>query len=340
MDQHGPSESLRALGDGTGVLVQPDDSVVPVLDLIESARDSVFIKQFTFTHAAILEAVIEARRAGRDVRIMLNPHRSSGDRANDEAFATLEAAGVKMQWSNPAFAVTHEKSMVVDGSRGLIATFNFCEKYFTRTRDYGVLTEEADEVAQIRDCFLADWDRHRFEPRAGSALLWSNRNSRRLMSLFIDQARHTLDVQHPKFVDATILDRIVQARRRGVRVRVLCGGRHGISDWDVLDTFSSLRVLGHLDVKVRKQKNLRLHAKLLVADEKTALVGSMNIDRSAFDQRRELGAVIAGKAALHRLRKVFENDWHDAHHYEPPDPLLSHLHPEDDFPHDPDLHHE
>jgi Chromate transporter len=37
------------------------------------------------------------------------------------------------------------------------------------------------------------------------------------------------DIQHPKFVDATIVERMVAAQERGVRVRVLCGGRHGLS---------------------------------------------------------------------------------------------------------------
>ena len=215
------------------------------------------------------------------------------------------------------------------------------EKYLTLTcYSTGWLTHQPEEVAQIGDCFLADWERQRFHPTPASALLWSNQNSRRIMSAFIDGARHTLDIQHPKFVDATILERIVQARRRDVHVRLLCGGRHGISEWDVLDTFASLRVLSHLDVKVRKQKNLRLHAKLLVADGKSALIGSMNIDRSSFDLRRELGAVVTGKAALRLLSQVFEADWHAAHHYDAPDPLLSHTHIEDDFPHDPDLQHD
>jgi cardiolipin synthase A/B len=340
MDQHEPPEALHGLGDGTRVLVEPDDGVLPLLELIGGARRSVYIKQFTFTHPALLQAAITAHRAGRDVRIMLNPHRSSGDRANDAPFAELQAAGIRMQWSSPTFAVTHEKSMVIDERLALIGTFNFCEKYLTLTRDYGLVTDQPEEVAQIRDCFLADWERQRFHPAPASALLWSNQNSRRIMSAFIDGARHTLDIQHPKFVDATILERIVQARRRDVHVRLLCGGRHGISEWDVLDTFASLRVLSHLDVKVRKQKNLRLHAKLLVADGKSALIGSMNIDRSSFDLRRELGAVVTGKAALHLLSQVFEADWHAAHHYDAPDPLLSHTHIEDDFPHDPDLQHD
>jgi len=340
MERHAALDQLHPLGDGTRVLVQPNDGALPLLELIRNAERSVWIKQFTFTHPALLDAVIAAHGAGRDVRVMLNPHRSSGDRANDAAFARLEAAGIRIQWTSPGFAVTHEKSMLIDDRLAMIATFNFCEKYFTQTRDYGLLTERPTEVAEIRACFEADWDRQPFHPAPGTALLWSNCNSRRSMSAFIDSARHSLDIQHPKFVDATILERIVQASRRGVGVRVLCGGKHGISEWDVLDTFASLRVMDQLGVKVRKQKDLRLHAKLLIADGNSALIGSMNIDRSAFDLRRELGAVLAGKAAVHLLASVFEDDWHAAHHYDAPDPLVSHTHVEDDFPHDPDLVHE
>jgi phosphatidylserine/phosphatidylglycerophosphate/cardiolipin synthase-like enzyme len=141
-------------------------------------------------------------------------------------------------------------------------------------------------------------------------------------------------------VDATILDRITHARERGVKVRLLCGGKHGISEWDVLDTFSALRILERLNVHVHKQKNMRLHAKLLIADDECALVGSMNIDRSAFDLRRELGVIVSDRCAVNRLRGVFDDDWESSHRYEPPDPLKAHTHAEDDFPHDPDLMHE
>ena len=335
------AESLPlAFAGRAGVLVQPDDGVGPVVELIGAARQTIAIKQFTFTHPALLEATLAAKRAGRQVRVMLNPHRSSGDRANDAAFEQLEAGGIEIEWCNPRFAVTHEKSMVIDDRLALIATFNFCEKYFTQTRDYGLIIEDHAVVAEILDCYRADWRREPFHPHDESTLLWSNNNSRRLMSTFIDAAQEQLDIQHPKFVDATILDRLLQARSRGVRIRVLCGGRHGISEWDVLDTFASLRALQRYDVKVHKQRKLRLHAKLLIADRKRALVGSMNIDRSAFDLRRELGMILSHPETLHRLARVFEQDWEESHHYDPPDPLVAAAHVEDDFPHDPELAHE
>lgn len=323
------------------LIVQPDDGVAPVLDFIRQARRSLLIKQFTFTQPELMNAVVERKNAGVAVRVMLNPKRSGGDRANDATFDFLKTAGVDIKWASPKFYVTHEKSIVVDEGEALIATFNLCEKYFTLTRDYGVIVQDPAKVAQVAEGFEADWaERDDWKPSPESGLLWSNSNSREAMSRFIDSAKKTLEVQHPKFVDATILDRIAEAAHRGVAVRVLCGGKHGISDWDILDTFSSLRLMRRAGAKVHKQKNLRLHAKLLIADKTHAIVGSMNIDRSAFDLRRELGTKINDSGVIGRLHTVFERDWGSSHRYDAPDPLDPSLHHEQDFPHDADLVHE
>jgi cardiolipin synthase A/B len=322
------------------LIVQPDEGTAPVVELINGASRSLRVKQFTLTDSAIMSALIHAHQRHVDVRIMLNPHRSSGDRANDESFKALRHAGLKVEWSNPAFAVTHEKSIVIDDTTALISTFNLATKYFTETRDYGVVTVNPMQVAQVVDCFEADWHRKAFEPDPDSGLLWSSNNSRHIMAWFIDTADKELVIQHPKFVDATIVERISSARKRGVKVRLLCGGRHGISEWDVLDTFASLRLLDRFGVKVRRQKHLKLHAKLLIADGERAQVGSMNIDRSAFDLRRELGIVIGDRAIIKGLSKIFEHDWHESKAYEAPDPLQPDKHHDGELPHDPHFLHE
>jgi cardiolipin synthase len=322
------------------LIVEPDDGTQPVLDFIQSAQESLLIKQFTFTEESLLEAVIDRHNAGVNVRVMLNPARSGGDRANDETHEAFEKAKVPVKWANPKFYVTHEKSMVVDGKAALVATFNLHPKYFSLTRDYGIITHHPLRVAQIMEVFDADWEERDWTCSTYEGLLWSNSNARYHMAQFIDTATERLDIQHPKYVDAAILDRIVAAADRGVKVHILCGGRHGISDWDILDTFASLRTLHRFGVKVHKQKNLRVHAKLLIADDAHVLVGSMNIDRSAFDLRRELGITINDPDVVARLKEVFESDWEMSHHYEVPDPLDPSQHHEDDFPHDEDLMHE
>jgi cardiolipin synthase len=322
------------------LIVEPDDGVQPVVEFIQSAQKTLLVKQFTLTEQSIIDAIIDRNSVDVDVRVMLNPARSGGDRANDESYEEFEKAGVKVQWSNPNFYVTHEKSIVVDGREALVATFNLHPKYFSLTRDYGVIVDNPHQVAQITEVFDADWEHRAWSCSTYEGLLWSNSNSRYHMAEFIDTARVRLDIQHPKYVDAVILDHIAAAADRGVKVHVLCGGKHGISEWDILDTFASLRTLRRFGVKVHKQKNLRVHAKLLIADGTHALVGSMNIDRSAFDMRRELGVTVKEPEIVARLKHVFDSDWDLSHHYEPPDPLLAIEHHEDDFPHDEELMHE
>ena len=323
------------------LIVEPDDGIQPVREFIESAQKSLVIKQFNFTEESLIQSVIARINAGVDVRVILNAKRSDGGRVNDETYERFAAAGISVKWSSPRFYVTHEKSIVVDEKAAMVATFNLNLKYFSRTRDYAVITHDPQHVAQIIEVFDIDWDQRDATPAAYEGLLWSNSNSRLHMANFIDTAQHRLDVQHPKYVDAVILDRIAAAAERGVKVHVLCGGRHGISDWDVLDTFASLRTLRRFgSVKVHKQKNLRVHAKLLIVDSERALLGSMNIDRSAFDLRRELGVTITDPSVLARLRETFDSDWDLSQHYDPPDPLDRSQHVETDFPHDPDLVHE
>lgn len=326
--------------DAHRLIVEPDDGSGPVVELIDGAARSLRVKQFTLTDSAVLSALIHAHQRGIDVRIMLNPHRSSGDRANDESFKALRHAGVKVEWTNPAFAVTHEKSMVIDDAIALISTFNYATKYFTETRDYGIVVTDPAQVGEVIAGFEADWHRKPFAPTGESGLLWSAHNSRQIMAWFIDTAARELDIQHPKFVDATIVERIAAARKRGVKVRLLCGGKHGISDWDILDTFASLRLLDSFGVKVRRQKHLKLHAKLLIVDGERAQVGSMNIDRSAFDLRRELGIVLSASHLIKGLSKVFEHDWHESKPYEVPDPLQPDTHHDGELPHDPHFLHE
>lgn len=303
------------------LLVMPDDGAAAVVALLDSAREELRLKQFKLQSPAILEALQRAQQRGVRVRVMLNPHTSGGDRWNDEAHALLERWGIAVAWTSDCFPVTHEKSMVIDGHAALVATFNFADKYFTQTRDYGVVSHDPEVIEQVSAGFEADWQRQPFVPRLDVGLVWSNSYSRGQMARIIDGASQTLWIQHPKFVDAVILERIVAARERGVKVRVLCGGKHGISDWDIYDTFSSLRLMERFGVKIRRQKQLKLHAKLILVDGTSALTGSMNIDRSAFDVRRELGIEVDAPDVVARLRDTFQADWEVAKRYSAPDPL-------------------
>ena len=318
----------------------PDDGGQAVVELIAATRQQLLLKQFKLESPAVMEAILAAHGRGVEVRAMLNPHTSGGDRWNDAAFERLAAAGVAVSWTSDAFPVTHQKSMVFDRESALICTFNLSDRYFTQTRDYGVLSHAPAVVAEVIAGFEADWDRQPFNPDLEVGLVWSNQHSLEQLARLIDMAKRSLWIQHPKFVDAVILERIIAARERDVKVHFLCGGKHGISDWDIYDTFSSLRIMERFGVKVRRQKHLKLHAKLVLVDDHYAQTGSMNIDRSAFDLRRELGIESDAPEVVERLRQTFQSDWDQASPYPAPDPLDPNLHEDGELPADPHFVHD
>jgi phosphatidylserine/phosphatidylglycerophosphate/cardiolipin synthase-like enzyme len=74
-------------------------------------------------------------------------------------------------------------------------------------------------------------------------------------------------------------------------------------------------------------------------DGKAAMTGSMNIDRSAFDVRRELGIEIDCPSVIQRLEATFEADWQASKKYSAPDPLDPRYHENGELPPDPHFVH-
>lgn len=290
------------------VLAMPEAGIDSILEVIGNARRRVYVKMFKLTSERIQHALIGARQRGVDVRVMLNPSRSDGSRANDEAAETLRQGGVRVEWTNPSFYVTHEKSMVAD-DLAFICTFNFADKYFKKTRGYAIVSRNTDEVNEVVDGFEADWERRSFSPRR---LVWSQGNegnSRRRLQALIAGARREILIENPKLVDQQILDCLLAALSRGVRVCFLSSGLKGLSEWDVAENSASLRQLLAHGAEVREIKKPAMHAKMVLVDQEQALVGSMNLDRSCFELRRELGVMVSHPAPLADLLRTFQADW-------------------------------
>jgi hypothetical protein len=117
------------------LIVLPDDSSRPILDAIAAAKKSLRIKMFVFSDPSLIAAVIAAQQRGVEVRVMLNPARRSGEAENQESRAELTKGKVSVEDSNPAFDLTHEKSMVVDDV-GLRQSLNRDPENLTETRDW------------------------------------------------------------------------------------------------------------------------------------------------------------------------------------------------------------
>jgi cardiolipin synthase len=247
------------------------------------------------------------------VRLMLNPQRRDGEKENDETRTTLTKAGIEVIDSNPAFELTHEKSMVVDDKSAWIMSLNWETKNLTETRDYAVVTEHGHEVKEIVDCFEADWARTPFDPGEQSHMIWCVGNARQRIGHFIDEAKHTLWVQNERYQDPLIIEHLVRASRRGVKVHVMARPPHALKQEKLIEGVAGLRILDDVGVKVHKVHGLKLHAKLLFADDVRAIVGSINLAPGSFNSRRELAIESRDEDILQRVHKTVHYDWETSH---------------------------
>ena len=102
------------------LIVLPDDTAKPIVDALNDAAKSLNIRMFLFTDTMLLDTVIAAHKRGVKVRVMLNPARRSGESDNEAARTVLTDAGIEVRDSNPAFDLTHQKSMVIDNRIGFV----------------------------------------------------------------------------------------------------------------------------------------------------------------------------------------------------------------------------
>lgn len=295
------------------LIVLPDDTAQPFIDAIEGAKKSLNIRMFLFTDTTLLDAVIAAHRRGVKVRVMLNPARRSGESENEAARQQLTDAGVDVRDANPAFDLTHQKSMVIDDEVGFVESLNWEPRDLTQTRDYAVVTTRAHEVSEMVVCFDADWQHKDFEPQRDSHLIWCPNNGRQRMAEFIDATRHTLWLQNERYQDQVIIERLVRAVTRGVKVHVLAKPPHSLKPDKLIEGVGGLRILQDVGAKVHTLKHLKLHAKMLLADGKRAIVGSINIAPGSFDSRRELAIETDDPQAVRRLEQTAQHDWDRSH---------------------------
>jgi len=295
------------------IIVLPDDTGGEIIDANNNAKESLLIKMFLFSEPSLIGAVIAAKNRGVNVRVMLNPARRTGEEENEETRRQLEQAGIEVRDSNPEFTITHEKSMVVDEQIAFIKSLNWEPKNFIETRDYAIITYHAEEVKEVVLCFEADWHRKNFDPGENLNLIWCSNNGRTRIAKFIDEAKHTLFVQNERFQDLVIIERLVHAASRGVKVHVMARPPHTLKMEKLVEGVGGLRIMDDVGIKIHKLKHLKLHGKMLLADDCRAIVGSINLSPGSFDHRRELAIEVHDAPVVERLKQIARHDWENSH---------------------------
>lgn len=295
---------------GLKVIVEPDAGPDPIVSAIKDAKKSVSLEIYLLSNQDIISALEDDANQGIDVRVMLEQHPFGGGNISPTTTVSkLKAAGVKAQFTNPAFALTHEKGMVIDGTTAYIMTSNFTNSALgagssTKNREYLIVDTNKEDVKAVAAIFQADWDRTTPDINADN-LVVSPVNSRDAFSALIGSAKKTLQIEAEEMNDDTLEEALITAQQQGVEVQVILPRQ----DSDSGSTPKGIASIKHGGVSVREDSKLYMHAKIIIVDGKKAFVGSENISTQSLDKNRELGILISDNDVLNTLQQTFEKDW-------------------------------
>ena len=291
-----------------GLITEPEQGTAPVMAMIQGAQKSIDLVMYEFKDKDIADALIAAEKRGVAVRVLVDHgYYGAPDGMNDNLYAYLQNASVPIEWTPSSFALTHQKTMVVDNATALIMTFNFTPEYYATSRDFGVTDTDPTDVKAIEDTFANDWNNVSAPNENGTDLVWSP-GSENEMLLTINSAKTSLDVYNEEMADTPVIDALKAAVARGVTVRVVM-----TYSTTYKPAFAELEAAG-VDVKTfgSGKTTLYIHAKMILADDSEAFLGSENFSTSSLDSNRELGLFITDPAILASLKNTFDTDYANA----------------------------
>ena len=283
----------------------PDTGSEIILKAIQSAKKIIRLKMYLFTSEAVREALIAASKRGVDTRVLMELNPYGNGATNVDIYNAMKGTPIKFRWASYDFRFTHEKSLVIDDQVAFIMTHNITTSSFTSNREYGVMTSRAEDVAEIVKVYEADWEK--ITPDLKNArLVWSPVNARQKWVELIDSAKTSIDLEQNEWLAPQIVERVLEALKRGVKVRAIFTPRDPIESDSAEPQRDLIRRAG---AQVKYLSQPYVHAKMFLIDGTRGFVGSENVSDNSLNNNRELGIIFDQADAIQVLRQTFEKDW-------------------------------
>ncbi|MFC6727567.1 phospholipase D-like domain-containing protein, partial [Natronoarchaeum mannanilyticum] len=242
----------------------------------------------------------------------------------------------------------HPKYAVID-DEALVTTENWkpAGTGGHSSRGWGVVVHGADTAASLREVFDADvgwrdavpWSEYRTDvdpepatPANGSfprrvtpermdadavRLLTAPDNAESELEALLADANDSILIQQVSIGgrDNPLLDATLDAARRGVSVRILLSSawyaeeeNRKLADW-----LERRAAAEDLDLRVKladpRGRYEKIHAKGVVVDEESAVIGSVNWNNNSLRENREVAVVVEGPEPGEYYADLFRADW-------------------------------
>jgi cardiolipin synthase len=314
-----------------------------MLEAIQSARRSITIEAYIFWAGKVgvvfADALAKQARAGIPVKILLDAIGSAS--IGREILDILDGSGCHVAWYNPIHWYTlgrfnnrtHRKSLIVDGEVAFTGGAGIADQWLgdaddrEHWRDIQVRLE-GPAVVPLQTGFAYNWQKTTGELLSGSVYYPEIGSRGRLRTqtimsspetggsiirtvyyLSIVCARTSIDIANPYFVpDPVALDTLIDAKRRGIRVRIMVSG---INNDNWLARHNSVRLFGRLleaGIEILEYNRTMLHHKTMVVDGTWVTVGTTNFDSRSFAHNEESNVCVFDRTVAREFERIFDED--------------------------------
>jgi phosphatidylserine/phosphatidylglycerophosphate/cardiolipin synthase-like enzyme len=251
-----------------------------ILDALRRARRRIDLSVFRCDDAQVFAELARATARGVQVSVLMTA-RAKGRPGDLETLrAALGATGAAVHlYTNPSMKY-HAKYIVVDEGPAIVGSGNFTSKCFERTLDAMVLTHDPEVVAGLRALHAADCQGAPLPSALSPRLVVAPERSRGVLAALIANAESSVRIIDSKLCDPRMMSLLSARRNDGLTVEIFDGPRIGA---------------------------LESHGKMLLVDDRIAVVGSLAFAPVSLDLRREVALATEEPPAVAQAARLFRS---------------------------------
>ena len=264
----------------TRIVTSVDERRPAILAVIRAARREISLSIFRGNDEAIFEALADAHDRGVAINALVTARAKGGQKKLDKLWEVLQATGASVASYSDPVVKYHAKYLIADDGPAVVGSCNFTRKCFSKTCDALVVTHDPDVVSGLRQLMEADRERRRAPETLTPQLIVGPERARRQFTSIIEGATKSIRIIDPKLSDPDLLT-LLNARR---------------GDGIAVDVYASKRI-----------GDLKSHGKIMLVDDRVAVVGSLALAAISLDFRREVAIIVDERAAVAEVQRLFDS---------------------------------
>jgi phosphatidylserine/phosphatidylglycerophosphate/cardiolipin synthase-like enzyme len=210
--------------------------------------------------------------------VLVTSRAKGGKKKMEKLWRDLERTGATLKAYTDPVVKYHPKYLVADEGPAVVASLNFTRKCFRKTCDALVITHDPAVVSGLRRLWAADCARAEMPEDLTDRLIVGPERARRQFTALVEQARTSIRLIDAKLSDPDLVTVLNAKRAAGLTVEVFSSKRLGA---------------------------LKSHGKIMLIDDRIAVVGSLALAALSLDFRREVAIVVTEPAAVADAAALF-----------------------------------